>query len=390
MLHPPSSVPEHVQTAEYLWSSTERAADKSAYAPYLTWAYAVYSQYAEVRRAGIKTVLYVNPFVPEPMEKVEFPKIMRHPELETMDCTGNAVRAYSGSSYLLDVRKAGATQFAREVVDDYIDDIHEQNPGAGTPIDLLFVDNTNEFYGMQPLPCNFDQKQWTQGVENALSQIRFPMVVNTLTVRPSVVPAKVAVLQGRNIVGVQYERCFADTQWTAEQVAQILTLQLLRRLHKPAGPGFWCYVNGPRGVGTASNVIPQRLFDYASFLLTYDPKYSVYQTAYSSPPSTFKVLPETQFVPMLPVTNATDIEQLRTSGGAYVQQFRYCYYRRKLLGSCEVAVNPNSGTAEVPNEGGYRHSIALSGNGVLDGGTVSFNGTPQDDLAPGTAEILIP
>ena len=381
-------MPAHVQTAEYLWTPQERAADPTAFARYLTYAYPLYQQFGRVQGAGIKTVLYVNPLMPEPGERFEFPAVTKQPKLQAKDCSGNPVRAYNGTSYLLDVMHPDARTAVRGIVDGYVDMVRRENTGASNPVDLVFVDNANSFYGVQPMPCNFDQDDWTAGVERALSLVPYPTVINTLSVRPWVVPKKVQALHGRTITGLMYEACFTDTQWSAEEIAQILTLDTLRRLHKPAGAGFWCYVNGKLTQHEASDVTAQRLFEYASFLLTYDPQYSVYQTAYASPPSTFKVLPETQFVPMLPATSPKDISDLRMPSGAYVQRYEYCYYRRALLGSCEVAVNPDSGTEDIPT-GGYRHSATLSGDGVLDGGKMSFNGPLVDDLAPGTAAILV-
>lgn len=384
----PRVVPAHVQTAEYLWTPQERAADPRQYAPFLTYAYPLYQQFGRVGSAGIKTVLYVNPLMPEPGERFEFPAVTAQPALQAKDCSGNPVRAYNGTSYLLDVLSKDAPQAVRAIVDSYVEMVRQQNPRSGRPVDLVFVDNANSFYGVQPMPCGFNQGAWTAGVERALSLVSYPTVINTLSVRPWVVPSKVQALHGRTITGLMYEACFTDTQWSAEQAAQILTLQTLRRLHKPPGAGFWCYVNGKATQHDAQDVTSQRLFEYASFLLTYDPQYSVYQTAYASPPSTFKVLPETQFVPMLPAVTPASIDDLRVDGGAYVQRFHYCYYRGKLLGSCEVAVNPGNATQAIPT-GDYRHSATLHGNGVLDGGAMAFNGPPVRELLPGTAAILV-
>lgn len=386
---PPKHPPAHVQTADYLWTPQERATSPQRYAPYLTWAYPLYSQFGSVHRSGIKVVLYINPLMPEPGESHEFPAITgKYQNLQAKACGGDTVRTYSGTSYLLDVRNPQARQYVREVVNGYVDMLRRQNPGPD-PIDLVFVDNANSFYGVEPMPCNFDQAQWTAGVQNALAGAPYPVVMNTLSVRPKIVPAKIEALNGSNIVGLMYEACFTDTQWSAEEIAQILALKKLRRLHKPAGAGFWCYVNGKMTAADAADVTAQRLFEYASFLLTYDPAYSVYQTAYRSPPSTFKVLPETQFVPVDPVTPVDDIDDLKTSGGVYAQQYRYCYYNAKPLGPCEVAVNPNLGSGEVPQSRAYRHSARLTGNGVLDGGRMTFDGPPVDDLPGGGAAILV-
>ncbi len=276
----------------------------------------------------------------------------------------------------------------RDTIDAAVAKVRRYNTGGPVPVSLIFVDNANSFYGLSAMPCGFNQDAWTDAMASALGASTYPVVANTLSTSPSEVAAKVRALEGRSVVGAMYEHCFLDRQWTAEEIAQIDTVRTLRRLHKAPGPGFWCYVNGTESRNAAADVIPLRLFQYASFLLTYDPEYSVYQTAYASPPSTFAVLPETQFVPLDPRVAVRNLDSLRTAEGAYVQQFGNCYYRRKLVGACEVAVNPSGAAVEISSNG-YRHSMVLSGNGVLDGGSVRFTGAPVDDLAPQSAAILI-
>jgi hypothetical protein len=390
--HPPRQVPNHVQTAVYLWTPEQENADPAEFRPFVTWAYPLFRLYARVQRAGIKTVLYANPLMPVPGNSYEFPAFQgSRANLQAKDCNGDTVRSYDGKGYLLDVMQPQAAHFVRESVDYYLNRVREYLPARSrVPVNLMFIDNANSFYGVSPMPCGFDQQRWTEGMASALAGTPYPVVINTLSVGLSQVPAKVQALRGRNVVGEMYEHCFVDRQWSAEETAQIEALALLRALHKKPGPGFWCYVNGGSSTGlTADAATSQRLFNYASFLLSYDPAYSVYQTAYASPPSTFSVMPETQLVPMDPQRRVKDIESLRAPGGAYVQQFQYCYYRRKALGPCEVAVNPGDGAAELPNYHHYHHTVVLSGNGVLDGGHVRFDGRLADDLPPQSAAILV-
>lgn len=383
----PSNVPAHVQTAAYLVTRQQAAADPQEFAPYVTWAYPLTSNFSKTQRAGIKTVLYVNPLMPEPGNRFEF-KRSQELAVNARDCNGNPVRTYAGTSYLLDVREPGAAQFVRETVDSYIDRIASYAPSGPAPVDLIFVDNANSFYGVSAMPCTFNAAAWTDALDAALAGTKYPLVLNTLSTSAARVPEKVRAIAGRNVVGLMYEHCFLDRQWSAEEIAQIDTIALLRKLHKAPGPGFWCYVNGELSRNEASTVTTQRLFQYASFLLTYDPAYSVYQTAYQSPPSTFAVLPETQFVPMDPQIPVADLDDLRTSGGAYVQKFQYCYYRHKLVGACMVAVNPGTSPVDVPVTG-YTRSMVLSGNGVLDGGEVRFTAKPTPTLQPQTGAILL-
>jgi hypothetical protein len=379
---PPAKIPAHVQTAEYLWTPQERSADPATYAPYLTWAYPLYGATQRVRAAGIKAIFYINPIMPQRTNYEGSLLMGRFTDVQAKDCDGNTVATYGGKGLLADPRSPRAAAYYENIVSWYINDkIRGRHDW-----DAFFVDNNGALYGAKPIPCNYDPISWGRAFDRAIASVGVPIVTNSLATRASDTGLFVDRLKAKNIIGGMYERCFNDRQWTAEENSQLQTLALLRRAHKRPGPGWWCYLNDT--TAPANDAVPQRLYAYASFLLTYDPKYSLFQESFSTP-STFKVMPETQFVPMQPVKSVKDIADLRTSGGAYVQVYRSCYYRGKGLGSCEIAVNPNSTDAELPNFGAYRHAAALHGSGVLDGGTVTFDAGIPDDLEPQTAAILV-
>lgn len=382
---PPKHVPAHVQTAEYLWSPTKRATDPSTYAPYITWAYPLYSEGSAVRAAGIKTIWYVNPVMPQ-RGGYEYSLLTgRYAGVQAKDCNGNTVITYNGRGLLADPRSAQAAAYYDDVIDWYI-----RNKIRGGPHnwDAFFIDNNGPLYGASPTPCNYDPVSWGRAFDRAIAHIDEPVVTNSLAARDEDMPKFVDRLSGSNIIGGMFEECFTSSLWTAEEDSQIQTIALLRRQHKPAGPGWWCYANNTTTPGVQA--IAQRLFIYASFLLTYDPSYSLFQESFSSPPSTFSVFPETGFVPLGPATAPSNIGDLQSSGGAYVQSYRWCYYRKKLVGACEIAVNPLGGTVSVPNPQHFAHSMELSGGGVLDGGTVQFNGPAVTTLGPKNAAVLVP
>lgn len=381
--HSPQNVPAHVQTAEYLWSPTERQTDPRIYAPFLTWAYPLYSEAAQVRAAGIKTIFYVNPVMPSKGEYEYSQLTGQYAGVRAKDCSGNDVITYDGRGLLADPRSPQAASFYSNVITWYINNkIRIDGPNW----DAFFVDNNGALYGASPLPCNYDPKTWGRAFDRAISRVNQPIVTNSLSAREDKVPAYVDRLSGKNIIGGMFEECFTNGMWTAAETSQIQTLALLKHEGKAPGPGWWCYANNTSALGAAS--IPQRMFVYASFLLTYDPQYSLFQESFKTDPSTFKVFPETGFVPLDPASKPKSIADLQAPGGAYVQSYAWCYYRKKPLGSCEIAVNPGHGTAEVPDEA-YRHSAVLHGGGVLDGGSMSFDGPRVDDLAPGAAVILV-
>lgn len=384
---PTPAVPLHVQTAEYLWSTTEEATNPSLYAPYLTYAYTKPSLSGVTHAAGIKTIVYTNPLMPHGTE-YEYSAIAGpYANVQARDCSGNAVTSYSGGGYLADVMNVAAGSYVSDVVNHYVNAVLSENPGYSNPFDYVFVDNANSFYGVTPMPCNYSAPAWTSAMDTALAAEPYPTILNTLATAMASIPAKISGLSGSNIAGGEYEECYNNRNWLTEQAAQIQTIAALKNQGKRPGPGFWCYLDNTSA--DAGTVIPLRLFVYASFLLTYDPAYSVFQESFTSSPSTFKVMPETGFVPLVPESVPTDVSRLQTASGAYVQQFAYCYYRGMPLGGCEIAVNPGTATVSVPNPHNYQHSAVLTGSGVLDGGQMTFGGGGVTSLAPNTAAIVL-
>lgn len=383
----PRNVPAHVQTAEYLWSPTERETDPSVYAPYVTWAYPLYVTADRVHDAGIKSVWYVNPVMPQQGE-YEYKQLLgTYASVQAKDCGGNPVVTYGGKGILADPRSPQAAAFYSDVIDWYIR--AKIRPHGGPPVwDAFFIDNNGALYGANPLPCNYEPVAWGRAFDRAIARVHQPIITNSLSARDNLVPAYEDRLNASNIIGGMYEECFNNTLWTSEENSQILTVAIMKRRHVRPGPGWWCYLDNTHADSTT--VIPQRLFAYASFLLTYDVNYSLFQESYTTQPSTFKVYPETGFVPLGPAIAPQTIGDLQTNGGAYVQSYSWCYYRGKLIGACEIAVNPTHGAAGVPNPQHFAHTMVIAGGGILDGGTVSFNGGSVATLDPGTAAILVP
>jgi hypothetical protein len=149
---------------------------------------------------------------------------------------------------------------------------------------------------------------------------------------------------------------------------------------------FWDYA---RMAGDASAETALRTYAYASFLLSYDPAYTMYQDALKTP-SGFPVMPETGFVPQNPLTTASSVAGYAQPGGAYMREFGACYYLGQFVAKCAVVVNPNPSTSVPVPTTSYSHSMVLSGYGVLDGGTVSFTGPAVTTLGPASAAILFP
>lgn len=385
---PTSGAPKHVQTAEYLWTSTESSTNPSVYAPYLTWAYTMYNKMAASQAAGIKTVLYTSPIMPN-SNTYEYNSLNNsYPGARATTCTGTVIHTYNGAGLLSDPTKSAAAAYFQNVVGHYESVAKTSNPGSTKPWNLIFVDNDGPLYGASATPCNYSPTTWGTAQANALATTGQKFILNALSVADSNVPTYVQRLEGSAIEGGVFEECFMTSLWASEEDAQLQSIALLKSEGKPGGAGFWCYADNSSA--NASTVIPLRMYIYASFLLTYDPNYSVFQESFATP-STFKVMPETGFVPMSPVSVPTNVTGLKTSTGAYMQRYNSCYYRGSYLGHCEVIVNPSTtSSVAVPNPWGLRHSMALSGAGVLDGGTVSFGGSVPSTMGPKSGIILTP
>lgn len=385
---PSSGVPKHVQTAEYLYTSTEANTDPSSYAPYLSWAYTMYNKMAATQAAGIHTVLYSSPIMPN-SNTYEYNELNgTYASARATTCTGTVIRTYNGTGLLSDPTKSSAASYFQNVVSHYEATARNSNPGSSKPWDLIFIDNDGPLYGASATPCNFSPTTWGTAQDNALATTGQKFILNSLSVADNNVATYVDRLKGSAIAGGEFEECFMTSLWASEEDAQLQTIALLKSQGKPSGAGFWCYADNTSA--SASSVIPLRMYIYASFLLTYDPNYSVFQESFVTP-STFKVMPETGFVPMSPVSVPTSVTGLKTSTGAYLQRYNSCYYRGSYLGHCEIIVNPSTtSSVAVPNPWGLRHSMALSGAGVLDGGIVSFGGSVPSTMGPKSGLILTP
>lgn len=386
---PPSSgVPKHVQTGEYLTTSYMSNTSPSVFAPYLTWAYTLTGNMGKTQAAGIKTVIYASPIMPN-HNTYEYSVLNgTYPSTKAKTCAGTVITTYNGTGLLNDPTKSSSSSYFQTIVSNYTNAAKNANPGYAQPWNLIFVDNDGPLYGASATPCNFSPTTWSAAQDTALATTGQKFLLNSLSVAETNVSTYVNRLSGSAVAGGMFEECFMTSLWQSEGDSQLQTVALLKKEGKPAGAGFWCYADNT--TASAAYSIPLRNYTYASFLLTYDPNYSVYQDSLTTP-STFKVLPETGFVPMSPVSIPLAVSDLQTSSGAYLREYNNCYYRGSLVGKCEIVVNPSTSSyVSIANPWGLKHSMVMSGSDVLDGGTVSFTGSVPSKLAPKSGIILTP
>lgn len=132
-----------------------------------------------------------------------------------------------------------------------------------------------------------------------------------------------------------------------------------------------------------------RLYAYAAFLLSYDPRYSVYGTNIPLADG-LTLAPEALIVPLHPHTTPKTIEELR-AGGAYVRAFAACAIDGVEAGPCAAIVNPSArAVADVPAlDDTYAHHVVLDAQSVAHGGRARLAAGIPRHLEPATAAILV-
>ncbi|MFN2462119.1 MAG: hypothetical protein ABR591_15805 [Candidatus Velthaea sp.] len=139
---------------------------------------------------------------------------------------------------------------------------------------------------------------------------------------------------------------------------------------------------------------PVRNFFYASWLLSYDPTYSI---AFPDIAANFNknsylfVYPEYQIVPTQPLQTAgSNIAELKV-GSVYRREFAACYQAQVDIGPCETIVNTSqtSGADISGVTGGYVQSMSLSdGLDTYNGGQAGWSAAVPSSLGPHSAVIL--
>jgi hypothetical protein len=383
---PPSgSGPKHVLTSDYLggkWGTKSIA--WSAAAPYLTWAETSVQDSRAIAATGIKTMLYVDPN--RARAGVGDPMYTSDETTYSHNCSSTRVYDVYHTSITQYVLNPGSSS-TRALFAKYVNSLK-----ASGHVDALFADNTGALSAFAPydpfnaMPCYYSDAGWISAEIGLYQSSPVPVVFNGLSGLNGHAPSlSIGLLAGSNTVGGTLEDCYADnsmpkmTGWLW-QAMENTELQVAARNKR-----FDCM---GEDYGTASTQISARIYDYASFLLTYNPSTSVYRPGYATP-SGFHVTPETLLVPTSPVVAApSSISGLVHYGGTYVREYRTCYLRGTSVGACAVVVNSDTVSHPFPFTQ-YHHTLSLSGNGVLDGGTVSTSGpAPPSTLAAKEAAIV--
>jgi hypothetical protein len=384
----PLTTMPHVLTADYLgapWGSKTVAPSQAA--AYLTWAETGPGDANAIHNAGIKTMTYVDPNRTQAGTGDELNTVDQ--TTYSHDCSGSRVYEIYSKTIVEYAMNPSASSM-RALYANYVKSLLTQGH-----FDAIFEDNAGALSAYVPyepfnaMPCGYTDSSWIAEEEGLEASPPIPVIFNGLSgLNGHNVSLAVGLLANKNTIGGTYEECYGTTAvpemtgwvWTAMENSELAVAARSKI--------FQCMAED---YTAANEAIGARIFEYASFLLTYNPSTSIYRDGFASP-SGLHVMPETQLVPLEPVVAApAEVSGLEQRGGAYARQYKTCYLHGAEIGPCAVVVNPSANASAPFPLSGYHHTLALSGNGVLDGGTVSTaGGAPPTTLAPKTATIVFP
>jgi hypothetical protein len=259
-----------------------------------------------------------------------------------------------------------------------------------------------------PDPSDADA-QFTSDMEAMIAESNFPVLMNVGKQNPTY---NTTLLTANNVYGLVIEDCFTDGgpngealntsqnpfnssgegafEWEADF---ILTATSLEKYSLCLNIGTELATRSP---------IEDRLYDLGSYLLVYDPTYTIIAGEFPSPspnPSPDYNYAEHSLVPESPLQSATNlsVDSLATTNGVYVREFDHCFLGGTYNGPCAVLVNPTTGAITLPNPLPvlyvYHHAMQLTSSAWSDGGTAYFSApapSPSATLAPESATILGP
>jgi hypothetical protein len=397
---PTTKPPAHVMTAEYVSGGDGGYTGPcSSAAPYITFGNDVPTTTENVacQAAGVKTYRYIDP-------SISYHNVSSGAFTYNDICTSGlpqcpqngpdsaAIARSSAGGSIVSLGSSNGGYFTDPTILPYAQNHVNHiltNTSAFNGVNYWFADDFCSIVDLNATPYTFSN--WSQYLtacgavlQNARkSDGTSPQwIINDGHLTAFGVPVSTwsVTLADSNIAGHMREGCFNNYtgDWANAQNQHIATVNA----HKQ----FWCLVTD---YASPQSRMAQRMYYYASFLLAYDPNYSVYETTFPEN-SGLRVEPETGFVPLNPViANPSTVAQLAV-GGTYSRQYQSCYYRGASVGACAIVVNPSGSAASYPFGSKYAHTLTLSGSGVLDGGkALVTGGSPSSSIAGNSATIAI-
>jgi hypothetical protein len=374
---------KHVMT----WDSDDLGPDTmhvtpAQAAPYVQILLTVPQTGAAVEAAGIISALYTDPNRVAPGG----PMYTSDESTFAHDCSNNRITVQDSPDYLMDVHSTHLWSLWPEEVQTF--------QGWGAMFNYIFEDSADEIQTekLSAQPCNFNQDDWTNQTNSMDNQLGYPIIYNGLGLIPQGTSSPGPSI-GLNATtnGGMSEDCYSgrtptgyyyQPHWSAEENTEIQMQE--------AGKLFICQSDW--FVDAASSV-PQRMYQLASFLMTYDRNSQYVKTEFQTP-SALHVMPEAQLVPLNPsIATPSDISGLLLSSGLYGREYNDCYIDGNYVGPCATVVNPNnpkdSKPLAFPWPTKYKHTLVTSGEGWYDGGKVSATGPAPPALVPGATGLIV-
>lgn len=373
-------VPNHVLTYAIVFHKYNISPSQAT--PFLNWAEVQGADANAFSQAGMKTVLYTDPNRAAPGD----PIYSNDETTFAHDCSGNriTVNGRPGPTYQMDPNSPDLTQLWITWVTWALQ--------GGVHYDAVFDDSADTVHNDSAQPCAFDQFTWSAASNVMDVNLEQNVIYNGLgTLSAGVTNPPPVIELNPSALGGMLEGCYNNIDpnnpfpkkavWQNFENSE-LTLAALGKL----------FVCRSLDLTPAQTVYDQRIYMYASFLLTYNPATSAISEKFSTP-SHLEVEPESGLVALDPlVAPPSDISGLMTAQNTYGRQYADCYLNGQAIGSCAAVVNADGPkhTHPFPWPGVYTHTLVLNGAGVLDGGTASATGPPPGPNINGTsAEIAI-
>jgi hypothetical protein len=360
---------KHVLTADYLGGADgSNTVSAATAATVLSWVEASPENGTTYSAAGMKTMVYVDPF----RQATTDPLYSSDSSTFSKNCSGADIKiAYKGiTMYLMNP--------ASSDLETKMNTWQTDEKAAGH-VDAFFYDDIDTLYGTT-VPCDMTQSTWDSENSAFIATSKNPVVFNGYGMNSdaakviNVSPVLGGVVEGCYATGSQSSPPYTTgSAWTADENLE-LAAAAVNKL-------FFCYNTGAQ-VGSSYTAL--RSYIFASFLLSYNATSSVLWDTFTTS-SDVHVFPETEIVPTSPLVSApSSIGSLESSSGLYVREYSACYLAGASIGQCAAVVNSSaSSSAAMPAlKQSYSHTMAISGAGVLDGGSVSVTGSKAPTTIP--------
>jgi len=372
------SVPTHVLTLDAYLHAGE--VDPVEAAPYLDYAEVQHADANAFDAAGIKTILYTDPnrtYVGQPMYTND-ESTFAH------DCRGNRITVGGRRfvTYQMDPRSPDLEPLWAAWVNGVL--------GAGYHYTYIFQDAANNIHNESGVPCGYTEPSWTAASNANDIALGQSIIYNGLgTLGDGWNKPPPSMLLNPTTFGGNLEGCYGNidlqnplpqtTVWFNFETSELT----MTSLQKP----FFC-----RGLASppAQTAYAERMYQYASFLLTYNLATSVISEKYSTP-SNLSVFPEETLVALDPLIPApAKVNNLKTSHWTFGRQYASCFLDGQPIGACAAVVNADNlrGSHPFPWPGIYNHTLMLQGAGITDGGTASATGPAPPASIPGTSAVI--